>query len=96
MSDVPQSDPLVHPQPVDLADPIARASWLAGLREHTEDLAAAALDATAPPAERRLGRLEAREHIEDAARAIRDAFAAAGVLHDVDDGYDLSPVGDVG
>jgi hypothetical protein len=63
---------------VDLADPAARAAWLATMRTDAEDLITAALDATAPPGERMLGRRAAREHVTDAARGLRDALDAAG------------------
>jgi len=63
---------------VDLADSAARAAWLAGLYDHVTDLAAAAFDATAPPAERDLGRREARRIIQESEKAISAAFAAVG------------------
>jgi hypothetical protein len=54
---------------VDLSDPTVRAAWLADLHEQMTDGLAAALDATAPPAARDLGRREARRIITDAERS---------------------------
>ena len=63
---------------VDLADPAVRAAWLAGVRTHVEDLAAAALDATEPPGRRELGRAAARRLVDDATSALREALGAVG------------------
>lgn len=65
---------------VDLSDPAIRAAWLAELHEQTSDALAAALDATAPPAARDLGRREARRIITGAERAIGQMLAAAGFV----------------
>lgn len=66
------------PGAVDLADPAARATWLAGLRSHLEDLIGVALDATAAPAKRDFGRRSGRRLIREAASALRHALDAAG------------------
>lgn len=72
-------DPLFHQVDlVDLADPAARARWLADLRQQTDDILAAGLDATAQPAERDLGRRAARRIITDAGRKLAALYAAAG------------------
>lgn len=62
----------------DLADLETRTQWLAGVRSHVEDLVAAALDASAPPARRDLGRRQHRRIIVGAASALRDALDAVG------------------
>jgi hypothetical protein len=64
---------------VDLTDADARAEWLAAACEQAADVIAAALDATAPPGDRMLGRRGAREQIEEAAGALASLFAAVGV-----------------
>lgn len=69
--------PAAEPR-LDRTDPRAVASWLADLRVQVDDIVAAALDATAPPARRMLGRGEARRQIEAAARKCRALFALAG------------------
>jgi len=63
---------------VDLADPTARAEWLAAARSQADDLIAAADDATAPPGARELGRRGARRIIGEASGALRDLLDAAG------------------
>lgn len=69
-------DPPVYQ--VDLADPAARAGWLADLREQTTDILTAALDATAPPAARDLGRRAARRIITEAESKLAALFAVVG------------------
>jgi len=71
------TDPSAHR--VDLADPVARAEWLAGTCEQAADVVAAALDATASPGQRMLGRRAARELISDAESALRVRCASVGL-----------------
>lgn len=66
------------PAQVDLADPAARADWLAMLNEETADLVAAALDATTAPAARDLGRRAARRIVTEAEQAIGALLSTAG------------------
>jgi hypothetical protein len=66
-----------NPPQVDLADPKARAQWLALMRTQTDDAIEAGLDATSRPRRRVLGRWEARRHIKAAKRAIKSLLAAA-------------------
>ena len=69
-----------QPQPhVDLTDPSVRDQWLIGVCAHAADLVCAALDATDPPAKRKLGRRGAREMVTEAADSLRVAFAAVGL-----------------
>jgi hypothetical protein len=82
MTKVPDAPSGANPPPaphVDLADPAARAEWLASACEQTADIIAAGLDATAPPALRMLGRCAARENITKAARSLALCFAAVGL-----------------
>jgi hypothetical protein len=51
---------------VDLADPGARAVWLAAMRGSIADIIAAADDQTRPHARRDLGRREARRIVPEA------------------------------
>lgn len=69
---------------LDLADPAVRRDWLAGVRSHFADLAAAALDATEPPGKRDLGRREAKRIVVAASAAVCAALDAAGAP-DVDE-----------
>lgn len=64
---------------LDWGDPIALASWGADLRAQIADVIAAGLDATAPPADRVLGRKVARGQIEEAAEALAALFSFAGL-----------------
>lgn len=73
------TDSPVAPPFVDLSDPAMVQRWAADLREQIEDVIAAGLDATAPPGQRRLGRLLAREQVREAARSIEQLFAAVGL-----------------
>jgi hypothetical protein len=66
------------PQPESSLPP-APPSWLVDLRAQVDDLVAAALDATAAPSKRKLGRTEAQRQIQEAARKCRAIFALAGV-----------------
>jgi hypothetical protein len=66
--------------PVDLADPVTRAEWLADVGEQAADLRAAGLDATAPPAARDLGRRAARRIIREAGRKLADLLTLAGLV----------------
>lgn len=76
----PPTGATAPPSPqVDLADPATRAEWLARACEHTADLIAAALDATAPPGLRMLGRKGAREIITETAGVLTANFAAVGL-----------------
>ena len=63
---------------VDLTDPAARAAWLTDMHTQIGDVVAAGLDATAPPAERDLGRRKARQIIEEGAEKLAALLAAAG------------------
>jgi hypothetical protein len=64
---------------VDLADPAARAEWLADAWEQAADLRAAGLDATASPGARELGRPAARRIIRQAGRKLADLLTLAGL-----------------
>jgi hypothetical protein len=61
-----------------LPAPPSPPSWLDDLRAQVDDITAAALDATAAPSKRKLGRIEARRQIQEAARKCRAIFALAG------------------
>ena len=73
------TDSPVAPPFVDLSDPAMVKRWAVDLREQIEDVIAAGLDATAPPGQRRLGRLLAREKVREAAGSIERLFAAVGL-----------------
>jgi len=77
-STIPTSTP-ESPIAVDLTDRAALHRWAAALREQIDDALAAALDATAPPAQRDLGRRLAREQIREASASIDHLFTAAGL-----------------
>jgi hypothetical protein len=62
---------------LDWSSPPAVQQWAAELRTQVDDAIAAGLDATAPPAERDLGRRLARSNIREAATAVRQLFAFA-------------------
>jgi hypothetical protein len=64
------------PEPDD-AGPHLSAAALDDLRVQLDDILAAALDATAPPGRRTLGRREARRQIVEAARKCEAIFALA-------------------
>jgi hypothetical protein len=72
------TDPPAALPRVDLGNPEVAKAWAADLLSQIHDAIAAGLDATAPPASRRLGRRLAREEIRGAEIAINDLFAAAG------------------
>jgi hypothetical protein len=77
--DQPAKSPASPAARVDLTDAAARAEWLDAACAQAADVIAAALDATAPPGERMLGRKGAREQIEDAADALATLFTAVGL-----------------
>jgi hypothetical protein len=72
----------VKPRALDWGDPSAVKAWLEDVRAQTKDIAAAGLDATAPPARRELGRRAARRAIYEAGSKLTQLqlFAYAGVL----------------
>lgn len=71
---------------LDFGDPVALGAWLHAVREQARDIAAAGLDATAPPGARELGRKAARRIVTEAADKLEllfteadlDAFTSAG------------------
>ena len=73
---------MTAPTPVDLGDANARHSWLTLVSAQLQDLIAAALDATAPPSDRMLGRRSAHEIIGAASKVVQDMLVAVGVRID--------------
>lgn len=63
---------------LDFGNPAALGAWLHAVREQARDLAAAGLDATAPPGARELGRKAARRIVTEAADKLELLLAEAG------------------
>ena len=76
---------------LDWNDTDAVKAWAVHLGEHVADAVDAGLDATAPLAERMLGRKAAREEIASAKKSIRQAFEFSGLLDDDDEAGAAAP-----